>query len=119
MADAWITYWQADKNSPERDANDWANQLLFDWAGTDYKPDLVWQFILEAYLRDLSDKLISLLAAGPLEDLLARFGSDYIDRVETLARKDPKFNHLLGGVWKNAMLDNIWNRLQAARKEVW
>ena len=39
--------------------------------------------------------------------------------IEELARKDPKFNYLLGGVWRNAMTDEVWQRLQAIRNHVW
>ena len=63
--------------------------------------------------------MIAVLAAGPLEDLLAKRGEDFIDRVEELARKDPKFNDLLGGVWRNTMTDEVWQRVQAIRNHVW
>ena len=119
MVDAWIAFWQAGKNSPEREANKWADSLLFELLTVDDKPELVWQFILEACKRDLSDKLISLLGAGPVEDLLARYGPDYIERIETLARQNPKFNHVLGGVWKNAIKEEIWLRVLASRKGIW
>lgn len=60
----------------------------------------------------MSDKTKSLLAAGPLEHLLAHHGSAYIDEVETLARKDSKFNYHLGGVWRNKMTEDVWRRVQ-------
>lgn len=69
--------------------------------------DRLWQFIREVYKRELSDEVIAVLAAGPLEDLLAKRGVDFIDRIEELARKDPKFNYLLGGVWRNTMTDEV------------
>ena len=89
-----------------------------DWA-LEGDGDRLWQFILEVYKRDLPDKVVAVLAAGPLEDLLAKRGVDFIDRVEELARKDPKFNQLLGGVWRNAMTDEVWQRVQAIRNHVW
>ena len=89
-----------------------------DWA-LEGDGDLLWQFILEVYKRDLPDKVVAVLAAGPLEDLLAKRGVDFIDRVEELARKDPKFNQLLGGVWRNTMTDEVWQRVQAIRNHVW
>jgi hypothetical protein len=81
--------------------------------------ELLWQFILNTYVRNLSGNVIAILAAGPLEDLLATVGPKYIDRVEQLARRDPKFNWLLGGVWKNNMTDEVWERVQAIRLNVW
>lgn len=36
-----------------------------------------------------------------------------------LAKEDERFNYLLGGVWQNTMSDEVWKRVQAARREVW
>jgi hypothetical protein len=115
---AWIAAEQAERGSPEHEANWWAVSEVMDWA-LDGDGDRLWQFILEAYKRDLSDKAIGVLAAGPLEDLLAKQGVAFIDRIEELARKDPKFNHLLGGVWRNFMTDEVWQRVQSIRNHVW
>ena len=71
------------------------------------------------YRRDVSKRTLALLAAGPLEDLLAYDGARCIDRVEQLAKEDEKFNWLLGGVWRNSMTDEVWERVQAVRKEIW
>ena len=81
--------------------------------------DFLWGFIQSTYRRDLPDKVVAVLAAGPLEGLLAKRGTEFIDRVEELARKDPKFNHLLGGVWRNTMPDEVWQRVQSIRNHVW
>jgi hypothetical protein len=89
-----------------------------DWA-LEGEADRLWLFILTTYRRNISERVISVLAAGPLEDLLARHGSIFIARVEELARQDQKFNFLLGGVWQNTMADEVWMRVQAARKEIW
>lgn len=83
------------------------------------KFDELWSFIKLAYKEELSEKVMSSLAAGPLEDLLANAGEKYIDEIETLARKDKKFNYLLGGVWKNTISDEIWQRVCNARNEEW
>jgi len=80
--------------------------------------DRLWPFILEAYKRDLPDKMIAVLAAGPLEDLLDKRGEDFIDRIEELARTDPKFKDLLGGVWRTTMTEEVWQRVQAVRTHV-
>jgi hypothetical protein len=115
---AWIAGQQANRRSPEYEANWWALSEVAYWAieGTG---DQLWQFVLETYKRDLPDQVIAVLAAGPLEDLLAKRGPNFIDRVEELARKDPKFNHLLGGVWRNTMSEEVWERVQKIRNHVW
>lgn len=79
----------------------------------------LWSMILEVLGRDPPDQVIAVLAAGPLEEYLAQGGDQVIGRVETQAGKDPKFRHLLGGVWKNSMSDEVWARVQACRDPAW
>lgn len=118
IVNAWIAGQNAEERSPEYEANWWAIEQVMDWA-LDREGEQLWQLITAAYKQDLSDKAVAMLAAGPLEDLLAKQGPEFIDRVEELARKDPKFNHLLGGVWRSSMTEEIWQRVQAARLHVW
>lgn len=118
LVTAWIAAEDAENRDPERESNWWAVEQVIDW-GLERQGEQLWQFITAAYKRDLSDKVFGCLAAGPLEDLLGQHGPEFIERVETLARKDPKFNYLLGGVWRNSMTDEIWQRVQAARLNVW
>jgi hypothetical protein len=118
VVDAWIAGESADRGSPEYETNWWAISEVSDWS-FERNGELLWRFILAAYKRNLPDKVIAVLAAGPIEDLLAKEGPDFIDRVETLARQDPKFNYLLGGVWRNTMTDDVWERVTAIRNHVW
>jgi hypothetical protein len=118
IADAWITGSEAESGTHEYNRNWWALERVMNWS-LDKEPQKLWQFVLTVYKRDFSDKVLSVLAAGPLEDLLAHYGTDYIEQVERLAETDEKFNLLLGGVWRNCMTDEVWNRVQAIRKEVW
>ena len=115
---AWIVAQQAKQGSPEHETNWWAVSEVIDWT-LEGNGDRLWQFVLEIYKRDLPDEIIAVLAAGPLEDLLAKRGVDFIDRIEELARKDPKFNYLLGGVWRNTISDEVWQRVQVIRNHVW
>ena len=118
IVDAWIAAESAEERSPERKSNEWAVERVMFWA-MDGEGELLWRFVTAAYKRDLLDKTVAILAAGPLEDLLADNGPEYIERVEELARRDPTFNYLLGGVWRSTMTDEIWRRVRAARLNVW
>jgi hypothetical protein len=82
-------------------------------------PEVAWSAILRILERELTTEQIAILAAGPLEDLLARHGSQFIDRAEREAKQNPGFNHLLGGVWQSNMSQEIWQRVQTSRKETW
>lgn len=85
----------------------------------DEEPGLAWDAILEILRRELTEDQTSLLAAGALEDLLAVHGEQFIERTEREAERNPRFNHLLGGVWQNRMSEEIWQRVQKARRNVW
>jgi hypothetical protein len=54
------------------------------------------------------------LSAGPIEGLLVYHGNEFIDRIEKESERNTKLKHFLGGVWKNAMPDEIWKRVQKA-----
>jgi hypothetical protein len=59
------------------------------------------------------------IAAEPLEDYLVKCGDQVIAKIEALAASDPKFQHLLRGVWKNSMSDEVWERVWQCRGEPW
>ena len=118
IADAWITALTSEEGSPTYEGNRWAGDQLLDWA-IEGDAERLWQFVQTAYKREMPDDVFAVLAAGPLEDLLSGSGPAYIDRVEELARKDERFNQLLGGVWKNRMTDEVWHRVTAVRRTVW
>jgi hypothetical protein len=97
----------------KRDKSDteWASSKVIDLALE--QPEELWDFILEVLKRDPPDDVIEVLAAGPLEDYIAKLGELVIERVEQQAAVDPKFRNLLGGVWRNSMSDDVWRRVQA------
>jgi hypothetical protein len=79
-----------------------------------------WNAILKILSLNPPQSVISMLAAGPLEDLIADHGAEFIDRVELEARRSPTFRYLLGGVWPRGGSKEIFSRLEKARgKTVW
>lgn len=105
--------WDHDMVLHRRDnsATQWASDAVLDI--TYGNPESLWEFVLEVLRRDPPVEVIEVLAAGPLEDYLAKCGERVIDRVEERARSDPKFRSLLGGVWRNSMSAEVWARVQA------
>ncbi|MDR2637430.1 MAG: hypothetical protein LBB55_03750 [Zoogloeaceae bacterium] len=84
-------------------------------------PDIAedcWAAILEILSRNPPESVIGILAAGPLEDLIDCAGPQFIDRIELQARRDPAFQHLLGGVWESSTPE-IWARIEAVRGDAW
>jgi hypothetical protein len=111
LADAWIRHHHAPRGSEEQSEAFWAieeeHDLFFDG-----KSEELWRLILKIHERDHSIAIQQVLSAGPIENLLSKFGEQYIERVEDKARNDPMFAKVLGGVWQSDMSDEIWVRLQ-------
>lgn len=63
------------------------------------EPEKAWSMILRLIELSPDDYVLARVAASPLEDLLGLHAYAFIDRVETQARKDPKFRRCLSGVW--------------------
>jgi len=90
--------WDKDMVLTKRDtsATEWASEKMIDLALEN--PEELWDPILEILKRDPPTEVIEVLAAGPLEDYIAKLGERVIDRVEAQAAADAKFRNLLGGV---------------------
>lgn len=78
-------------------------------------PALAFEVILATLSLCDSPETVSLLAAGPTEDLLATHGATVIDRFETVARTSALMRFLLSGVWQQGMPALLWARVQTAR----
>ncbi len=112
LIDAWVIYADHPEYS-NRDDYWWATAQVMDYSSPRYgQPEKLWLFIRTAYKRELSDSAFGMLAAGPLEDLLGYWGEKYIDKIETLAKDDKKFNQLIRGVYQHFMSDDLWRRVQ-------
>jgi len=110
LADAWLACWRLPINSPERAALQWISDLEYELLKK--APELLWLLILAVHGKNQTPRVQEVLAAGPLEDLLGRYGAHFIARVEAKARFDPSFARLLGGVWKSTIPNEVWLRVQ-------
>jgi len=110
LVETWIRFSKVERSTKEYNDLFWSFDDV--WELTRNQPEQAWQFILDVWARDQSDKIISNLSAGTLEDLLSFHGPAVIERVERQAKTDPKFAFLLGGVWQCQMSDEIWARVQ-------
>jgi hypothetical protein len=98
-------------------SHSWASPELDDLVRDE--PERAWQIIRRLCEKSPDEQFESILAAGPVEDLLSQHGPAFIERVEQEAAANPRFNHLLGGVWRLDMSDEIWQRVQSARRDTW
>jgi hypothetical protein len=120
LAESWIQYLSGQLRSAKFSRTDDGNAVLNSLVRED--PEVAWNVILEI-LRSVEpardNPVFAALASGPLQDLLSNHGSLVIERVETLARRDPAFNLLLGGVWQGGMSTEIWGRVEKCRLNKW
>jgi hypothetical protein len=111
LAEAWIRLHHLPKESSEHDALFWSWESLTDMCGS--APEMAWNVIQE------SDQILASVGAGPFEDLMVGHGARFIDRVEKCARSHSAFRRMLGVVWKNAIPDDVWNRIKAIAPPSW
>jgi len=110
LAEAWIFHAREIAEEKVTETHAWAWDEEFDLKYEN--PNLLWELIQEIHARDENASVAEILSAGPLEDLLSMHGPDFIDLIETKAKKDPSFACLLGGVWKSSTNDKVWERVQ-------
>lgn len=110
VAQAWIEMWNLDVDDPARDQFEWVED--FEYNAVYKNPEIAIDLVLEVLNLNQSNSIFEVLSAGPLEQVLAEHGAKVIERVENLARTNKDFSLLLGGVWKNAMTDDVWARVQ-------
>jgi len=116
---AWAAAFIRAQQNPELLKKEWWAVEKFMSPGSKGAPmSDCWKTILAVLAQDPPEKVISVLAAGPLEDLIDACGEAIITEVEQEARRNPAFKHLLGGVWEVSTKE-IWARLEACRGSVW
>lgn len=107
LARAWIE--QYSKSDRDQDDNLFAI-MDFERDLREDDPDRMIDLILEILKIEANPVLLSLLAAGPLEDVI---NAATIDRIEREARVNERFRDLLGGVWYYRAPDELKARLDA------
>jgi hypothetical protein len=117
LINAWISYHKNDTSISETNDQFWAWEMLDNFVSE--QPELAWEVILGILTEDQSDVVMTNLAAGPLENLMARHGRCFIDRIDQQARKNSKFRFLLNGVWNSNIDPSILEKLSNYRKSPW
>ncbi|MGH9545807.1 MAG: DUF6869 domain-containing protein [Terriglobales bacterium] len=75
-------------------------------------PDQAWEMVRNLIEHTTSDEALAYVAAGPLEDLLKKYGPIFIDRTEVESRKSIRFRLALSGIWLQPS-DPIYKRWRA------
>jgi hypothetical protein len=115
LIDEIASGWIAEYSSPNKDRldseriDDFWNQLTDLVYG---KHENAWNIILRIIDKTDDKFVISNVAAGPLESLIAQHGSIYLKQIEAKARSSPKFCFALTVVWQNFTPDDLWQQIQ-------
>jgi len=107
LARAWIE--QTDKPFKDHDRN-WQDFQDYQRELIEYDPDSALDLVIAVLKIETNPFLLSVLAAGLLEDVI---DMPVIDRVEREAAADPRFLALLRGVWYSRKPDEVRARLDA------
>ncbi len=107
LARVWIE--QTDKPFKDHDAN-WSAFQDYQRELIEYDPDVALDLVVAVLKVETNPFLLSVLAAGLLEDVI---DMPVIDRIEREAAADPRFLALLGGVWYARKPDDVKARLDA------
>jgi hypothetical protein len=119
LARGWIAYWQQPPHLRGAVTGS-ASDLVYEMA--EAHPQRCYRVILRI-LKHIDaapgNALFQVLAAGPLEHLLANNGPQVIDAVEVEAQRDPRLALLLGGVWQDSIPQEIRRRVAACSSQAW
>jgi hypothetical protein len=95
VAEKWIAHAKAGRRASEELFEAW--EIVHETVADDAEAG--WDLVVKLVEAAPDDKILAAVAAGPLEDLIGNWSVTVIDRVETQARRDPKFRRCLTGVW--------------------
>ncbi len=119
IADKWLDAWSGGNIAAVCPENG-DSELDWDLPNDDPQKCLdVILVVLKKISNESDNRLLGLLAAGPLEELLQMNGEIVVDRVDEYARKDPLFRKLLNGVWDSEVKDSVKKQLLKYRGERW
>ena len=107
LARAWVE--QYSKSDRDRDDNFFV-MMDHECELREDDPDKAIDLILAILEIETNPVLLSMLAAGPLEDIISM---QTIDRIEREAAANKRFHDLLGGVWYYRASDELKARLDA------
>jgi hypothetical protein len=113
LAHRWVNLQLAPQDSPE------AKELMRAAVQVNTlairQPMECWSVVMKVFCETNDEWVLTNLAAGPIESLLVRHAEKIIPLLESEAVRSERFRHMLQGVWKNLIPEDIWRRLQTVR----
>lgn len=108
-------YAEVGEGPAAEDERFWIWQCLDELVDT--HPLLALDCVAVAVSQCADSPVLSCIAAGPLEDMIADHGLDVIEEIEALAKGQPRFRYVLAGVWPRGQDEGaeVWQRVLRAR----
>jgi hypothetical protein len=94
LVKSWIKY---SKDSKKYSTRFWAVDKVCDYV--QHEPEIAFKIILLLIQEANEDRILALIAAGPLEDFTRLYYKEYMDTIETQLRQNPSFRKCMTGVW--------------------
>jgi hypothetical protein len=110
LAQSWIKFQRTQKPDLE-----WSNDDFIDLANE--KPEAAWECILEVIKTEHTDEILSDIAEGPLEDLLAEHAPQFMDRIESISKENIVFARLIKHVWVEGISPQAQNRIRTIQRK--
>jgi len=113
LVKSWIALQRLPQNSVAAEELTW---VLMEVGGlVQWQPTEGFNFILEVLKQTDDEWVLTNLAAGPLESLLAIHPKEGLTLIEREIPQNPKLKNILQDVWQNLMPEETWQRLQKLR----
>ena len=92
----------------------WASDCAFEIE--DNHPDLALALVIATMDACVTVEDAAFVAAGVVENMVAKHGAGLIDSIELLAQHSPKFRFILSGIWSQAgsVDPQVWSRIGRA-----
>jgi hypothetical protein len=108
IVNAWIAMTIAPQGGEVYEANFWSFDEIFDLCKD--KPLEAWKVILDLVEVATTEDILAAVGAGPLEDLMCKYGETLISLVEQEATTNEKFLTAMRGVWLDSKDTPIWKK---------
>jgi hypothetical protein len=119
--------WDSWRSSPEiRElAEGWITKPPRGWSSDDKalyeilhrEPDRALATIFAVMQLTEDKRVLSGLAAGPLEDFLGVHGEAYLPVIHTLALQHQRLREVLDGVWQGSMPKRVWHQIEILKQQ--
>ncbi|MGM0541127.1 MAG: DUF6869 domain-containing protein [Pseudomonadota bacterium] len=110
LTQSWIEFQRTQNPDLE-----WSNDDFIDLANEN--PEVAWDCILEVIKTEHTDEILSNLAEGPLEDLLAEHAPKFIDRIESISKENIVFVRLIKHVWVEGISPQVQSKIRTIQSK--